>query len=140
MVEFRTLVSTVSSADQWVIEGNYGDVRDILWPGADLVIWLNYAFPLIFWRALRRTIARNITRQELWHGNRESFKRSFLSRESILVWVATTFGRRRTQFEALRASGTFPHLEWLEFTHPDQAQEFLRQVQNAGYRKRTTRK
>jgi len=130
--EFRSLVDRASAAERWVVEGNYGDVRDVLWPRAGVVIWLNYTFPVIFWRAMRRTVFRNITRQELWSGNRESFTRSFLSRESILVWVVTTFRRRRKQFEALRASGSFPQLAWLEFTHPNQAQEFLRQVHNAG--------
>jgi len=130
--EFRALVDAAAAADSWIIEGNYGGVRDVLWPRAELVVWLNYDFPLIFWRALRRTVARNLCGQELWHGNRESIKRSFLSRDSILVWVATTFRKRRRQFHELRAGWAFPHLRWLEFRHPAQAQIFLRQVRRGG--------
>ena len=122
---FRALAADAAAGERWVIEGNYSDVRELLWPRAELVIWLNYPFALVCWRALRRTLARNLEREALWHGNRESFRRSFLSRESILVWVATTFRRRRAQFEALRAEGAYPQLAWLEFRQPRQAQAFL---------------
>jgi len=129
--DFRALASAATAGESWVVDGNYGDVRDILWPRANLVIWLNYSFPVILWRALRRTVRRNFTRQELWHGNRESLKRSFLSRESILVWVSTTFRKRQRQFAALRESGTFPQVTWVEFNRPAQAQQFLRSFSNA---------
>lgn len=130
--EFRALAEAAAAGERWVVDGNYSAVRDILWPRATAVIWLNYGFGVVLWRALRRTVARNITRQALWHGNRESFKRSFLSRESILVWVATTFRKRQRQFAALRASGAFTHLTWIEFDRPAQARQFLRSVDNVG--------
>jgi adenylate kinase family enzyme len=130
--EFRALTDTASAGDQWVIEGNYSAVRDLLWSRANTVIWLNYSFPLVLWRAVRRTIHRSFTRQELWHGNRESLRQSFLSRESILVWVITTFRKRQKQFEALQSSGLFPHLAWIEFRSPAQAENFLRTGQHAG--------
>jgi adenylate kinase family enzyme len=83
--EFRQLVVHAVEADRWVVEGNYRVVREILWPRATTIIWLNYGFLTIFWRAFRRTLRRTVSREALWHGNRESFTRSFLSRESILV-------------------------------------------------------
>ncbi|MEO5698160.1 MAG: toxin [Burkholderiaceae bacterium] len=125
LASFRALVGEVAAGERWVIDGNYSDVRDILWPRADLVVWLNYGFTLVLWRAVRRTVSRNITRGELWHGNRESFRRSFLSRESILVWVVKTFQKRRRQFAALRDGVSFPRLAWVEFQRPAQAREFL---------------
>jgi len=130
--EFRSLAGNASAGERWVIEGNYSAVRDLLWPKATVVIWLNYSLPVVLWRAVRRTVSRNITREELWHGNRESFRRSFLSRESILLWVVTTFRRRQQQFEALRASASFPQLTWVEFRNPVQAQHYLRSLQHAG--------
>ncbi len=122
---FRALASEAAAGERWVIDGNYSDVRDILWPRADLVVWLNYDFGVVLWRAVRRTVARNVTRRVLWHGNRESFRRSFLSRESILVWVAKTFHKRRRQFAALRAGASFPRLHWVELHRPAQARQFL---------------
>jgi len=62
-------------------------VRDILWGRATTVIWLNYSFPTVFWRVFRRTMHRCVTREELWHGNRESFRLALLSRDSVLLYV-----------------------------------------------------
>jgi hypothetical protein len=72
------------------------------------VVWLDYGFRVVFLRALRRTIRRSIRSEHLWHGNRESIRRAFLSRESILLWAATTHRRRRAPFRQLRSDNLFP--------------------------------
>ena len=129
--EFRALVSEAAAAEQWVADGNYTVVRDLLWPRATTIIWLNYGFGTVFWRALRRTFRRAVSREELWHGNRESFRRSMLSRESILLWVITTFRRKRRQLGDLRSSGKFPHLSWIEFRRPGDAASYLSSIHPA---------
>ena len=127
--EFRRLAEAVASSERWVVSGNYSDVRAILWPRATAVIWLNYSFAVILWRALTRTMRRVATRETLWHGNRESFRRSFLSRKSILVWVVSTFHPRRRQFGALRAADPYPQLSWVEFNRPADADRFVRMIE-----------
>ena len=129
--EFRRLVAEAAGSESWVADGNYGAVRESLWPRASAIVWLNYSYPRVLWQALVRTVTRCVTREPLWHGNRESVWRSFFSRESILVWVATTYHRRQREFAALRISGHFPHLTWYEFRHPRQAQQWLALRQNA---------
>lgn len=122
---FRTAAAQAAANDAWVIEGNYSGVRDVLWPRATTVIWLNYALPTVLFRGLRRTAKRGFTREELWHGNRESLRRSFLSRESILVWILTTHGRRNREFSRLRRENAYPQLEWIEMRHPREADAYL---------------
>ena len=114
------------------MDGNYGGVRDILWPRATTVVWLNYALPTVGLRALWRTIRRIVSQEPLWHDNRESFRRAFLSRESILVWALTTYRRRRREFAALRASGRYAQLSWIELSRPAEAEHFLRAVRDSG--------
>jgi adenylate kinase family enzyme len=123
--EFRELVGQAVSRGCWIADGNYSAVRDILWPRATTVIWLNYPFGIAFWRVFSRTVKRIIRRDELFSGNRESFRLSFLSRDSLLWWVITTHRRRRMQFRALFDEQAFPNVSLLEFRHPRQAQEFL---------------
>lgn len=132
--EFHRLTQQAAAADTWVVEGNYRGVREILWPRATTVVWLNYGFATVLWRAVRRTIRRIATREVHWHGNRESFRRSFLSRESILVWVVKTFLRRRCEFEALRASGQYPQLAWVELQRPGEAANYLRSAAQGKFR------
>lgn len=129
--EFLALIDEAVATQAWVADGNYGSVRGAIWPKATHVVWLNYSLPVNLWRGLKRTIHRCITRQELWHGNRESLTRSFMSRESILVWILTTHGRRRRELQALRDSAEFAHLTWHEFRHPGEAESWLRTAENA---------
>ena len=129
--EFRRLVQAAAAAPRWVADGNYGRVRDVLWSRATTIVWLNYGFPRVLLRALRRTLGRLLTRDPLWHGNRESLRRAFLSRESILLWVISTFDRRRKEFAGLWASGKYPHLSWIELRRPADAEPYLRSLQPA---------
>lgn len=92
--EFRARVAAIVAGERWVADGNYSAVRDILWPRADTLIWLDYPLVVNYWRLLRRGTRRVVTREELWHGNRESFREMFLSRQSLFVWALQTHERR----------------------------------------------
>ena len=96
---FRHRVEREIRDGGWIVVGIYGQVRDLTWKAADTLIWLDLPFPLVFWRLLRRTIWRSITREDLWGtGNRESLVRSFFSRQSILLWALRTHRRNRERF------------------------------------------
>ena len=96
---FRHRVERETTDDGWIVVGNYGQVRDIVWPNADTLVWLDLSLPLVMWRLLRRTVQRAATRTELWNtGNRESFRNAFLSRQSILLWALKTHRRNRERY------------------------------------------
>jgi len=130
--EFRSLVATSAGAGSWVADGNYSSARDLLWPRATTVVWLNVSLPRALWRGLWRTLDRCVNRRDLWHGNRESLRRAFLSKDSLLLWIATTYHRRRREFAQLRASPDFGHLTWLEARNPRQAEAVLLTLQQQG--------
>jgi adenylate kinase family enzyme len=123
--EFRAAIATIVQHDRWIIEGNYAVVRDLVWRRATCVVWLNYAFVTVFARALRRTVSRVWSQEPLFSGNRERFRTSFLSRESILWWVITTYRRRRRAYRQLLGGTEYPHLGVIEFHRPHEASEFL---------------
>jgi adenylate kinase family enzyme len=97
---FRQRVECETRDDGWIVVGNYyGQVRDLVWPNADTLIWLDLPLLLVMWRLFCRTIQRAATKQELWGtGNRESFRTAFLSRQSILLWALKTHRRNRAKF------------------------------------------
>jgi adenylate kinase family enzyme len=123
--DFRMVVEKETSNDQWVSDGNYSKVRDIVWGHATDVIWLNYSFPLVFSRALRRTIRRAISREELFSGNRESLRMTFFSKDSLLLWILKTYRRNRIKYRAFQTSPEWAHLQFMEFRRPGDATDFL---------------
>ncbi|TNE47483.1 MAG: AAA family ATPase [Deltaproteobacteria bacterium] len=127
--EFRALTEEAVSQDRWVMDGNYSMVRDIAWARATHIIWLKYSFPLIFSRCLRRTVQRAWTQEELFSGNRESFRQSFFSRESIVWWVLKSFRRRRRQYNELFQYIPYPQLQTITFEHPEDTERWLSSIQ-----------
>jgi adenylate kinase family enzyme len=129
--QFRALVSDAVAGHRWIVDGGYATVRDVVWPRATCVIWLNYGFPLVMARALRRTFRRAMSGEELFSGNKESFRMSFFSRDSILLWVITTHWDRRRRYQELQKRNAYPHLQWLEFKTAPQAEQFLKSLSQA---------
>ena len=68
----------MAASDGWVIDGGYrGKLGDLVWERADTVVWLDQPLPLIMGRLLRRTHGRIRRDEELWSGNRESWRNMF---------------------------------------------------------------
>jgi len=95
-------IEAVCRRDRWILDGAYHGWRDVVLARADLVVGLDYPRRLSFWRLLRRTTRRLVTGEEICNGNRESLG-SVLSRDSILVWHVTAFGRARRRMRACQA-------------------------------------
>ena len=123
--KFRRQVEEATAGEGWVTDGNYGSVRDMLWARADTIVWLDYPLWFVLGRLLRRTVRRALTREELWGTNRESFRLSFLSRDSILLFVLKTHGRRRKQFAEILARGEMGHATVVRLRSPAAADEWL---------------
>jgi adenylate kinase family enzyme len=121
----RERVELAVQSEKWVIDGNYRVVRDILWPRATTVVWLDYPFRVVAWRILVRTLNRSIRRIELWNGNRESLRTAFLSRNSVLLWMLQTHGKLRREYQALFSRTEYSHLTLIHIQTPRQAREWL---------------
>jgi adenylate kinase family enzyme len=132
--EFAAAIERATSGETWVVDGNYTRHQGLFWPRATTVIWLNYGFGTVMGRALRRTVGRMRSGEELFEGCRESFRQSFCSRESILLWVLRTFARnRRTIPPRLRRAEVAGIVVW-EFRRPEDAERFLARLEPAGDR------
>ena len=123
--EFREIMTEAVKDDRWVTDGNYSQARDIIWGRATAVVWLNYSFPLVWYRALTRTVGRSLTRRTLWSGNRESLKKALLSKDSILLWVLQTYHSRRKRYRAVFDAKEYGHIQYIEFNKSRDADRFL---------------
>ena len=111
--EFLQCVKDAVAGDEWVLDGNYSYTRDTTWPKATHLIWLNLPFFVVLWRSVRRTFGRMISKEEMWAGNRESFRNAF-SRQSIIWWMISTYGRRQKRYRNIIDNNHYPHLKVLE--------------------------
>ena len=118
-------IAAAESAGGWVADGNYSVVRDIVWPRAAAVVWLDYPFPLIFRRLFWRTIGRSVKREELWNGNREQLWRHFFTKDSLFLWALRTHRRRKRGILAAFEMPEHRHLTVFRLRKPAAARRLL---------------
>jgi adenylate kinase family enzyme len=109
--EFCKLVESEVSRPKWVIDGNYAVAREIVWPRATTIIWLDYSFPTVIFRALKRSVRRAFTKEKVCSGNTESFRQSFFSRNSVILWVIRTHKANRSKYNELLSSDQMKHFD-----------------------------
>ncbi len=80
---------------------------------------------------LRRSVRLAWTKQPIWHNNRESWRLSFFSRESILLWSMQTFTKRRKQYASLFADPIYAHLIRIHLTSRRQVDTWLASLDGA---------
>lgn len=125
---FRARVAAALSGERWTFGGNYGSARDIVWGRADTLIWLDYPLPVVLSRLLRRSLRRVVTRDELWNGNRETWRGQFWSRESLFWYVLRTHARHQREFTAAASMPAYQHLQVLRFRAPSEAARWYTQI------------
>jgi adenylate kinase family enzyme len=123
--DFRRQVEQHVRENQWVVDGNYGALRDMIWSRATHLIWLNYSYPLVIWQVTKRTIVNLVSNREVFPGCRETLSKAFLSKESVIWWAMTTYHRRQQKYLSFRQEQIFPHLTWVEIHNPREGKQFL---------------
>lgn len=113
--EFRHRVSEATAAPRWVVDGNYSVVRETVWQKADTVVWFDLPYATVMSRAIRRTVRRTVTRQELWNGNREPLSNlwSLKPETSIIAWASTRHKVYRQRYSAAEQDPRWDHLQFI---------------------------
>lgn len=123
----RERVKAATQAPAWVIAGNYHSVRDIIWPKAEAIIWLDYSFWKIFWQLARRTFTRWWTQELLWGTNRENLWTHFKlwSQDSLFHWLFKTYWKRKMEYPILLGLPEYRHLKLIHFKHPNDTKNWI---------------
>jgi len=125
---FCSRVAEALQAPGWVTDGNYSRVRDTIWRQADTVVWLDYPFLTCFWRLLRRSVRRTVTKETLWNDNRETLRSILFERDAIIPWLFKSYPRRRREYPQLLALPEYAHLQWIRLRAPRQAESWFRAI------------
>jgi adenylate kinase family enzyme len=126
---FQERIRAATAGDAWVVDGNYGGrgARDIVWPRADTVVWLDLPLLVTLARMWRRTTDRIRRRETLWGGNQETIRNTFFQRQSLFVWAVTTHRRRRRSFAELMARPEYAHITFHRLRSAAEAERWLRE-------------
>ncbi|MBL8094028.1 MAG: AAA family ATPase [Anaerolineales bacterium] len=108
---FRETVARLAAEEAWTIGASYGAVRDVLWARAEALVWLDLPLSQILGRLLRRTLRRIVRREELWSGNRETWRDAFFSRGSLFPYAIRQHRRFRRELPAAVAAPEAGHLQ-----------------------------
>ncbi len=127
---FFPKIASALAQPTWILDGNYDRTLPVKWKNVTTVIWIDYSFRRTIYQAVTRALKRSIKREELWPGtgNLESFRMTFMSKDSIIWWTLKTFYRNRARYETRMADPIFSHIRFVRLTNPRAAQKFLRDL------------
>jgi adenylate kinase family enzyme len=124
----RTRIGEIALNDGWVVDGNYTFLRDLLWPRAEALIWLDYPLLLILWRLWWRTWKRVLKKELLWGTNTERLGPQFFSKDSLFLWAIKTYGRHKKNYASSPSLPEYAHLKVYHFKSSRETEEWLRRL------------
>jgi adenylate kinase family enzyme len=125
--EFVRRVTLAVAVDAWVVDGNYGLVREFIWRRATHLVWLDYDRAVVMYRVIRRSLVRAMLRTELWAGNRERWLH-MLRPSHPIRWAWSTWRRRRREFEERIGQRDYADLVVLRLRRPREAEKVIGQL------------
>ena len=126
---FRHRIADATAGERWVVDGNYAKGRDLIWPRAELIIWLDFSIARIFRNLLIRTTKRVATKEELWAGNRERLRTAFFSRDSLFVWALQTHWKKRRRYPEEFAAPEMAGVHVVRVRSPRATAAFIRSLE-----------
>jgi ATPase family associated with various cellular activities (AAA) len=127
LVEFRQKVDLATAGPAWALAGNYNQSRDLIWPRAQAIVWLDYPFLVSFERQWKRTLTRWWTQEPLWGTNTERLlpQLKFWSKKSLFYWQVRSYRRHKWFYPQLIASSEYSHLKFFRFKNPHETEAWL---------------
>ena len=130
----RHRASQAVAGERWVIDGNKKALRDLVWPRADTVVWLDYPFAVSVWRLAKRMLWRTSVLKERTTGTTGSsglVRQLLAAARGVLTALRSHRGQRRT-YPLLFAQPQHQHLAVVRLRSPRATQRWLERVGPAG--------
>jgi len=125
--EFFAKIAAETNQKTWVLDGNYSRADSIKWKRADTIIWIDYSLSRTLYQSIKRTLIRCWTKQELWPntGNKETFGKSFFSRDSVVRWMLVSYKQNQIRYAQLPLDANLAHINFVRLTSPNMAKVYL---------------
>jgi energy-coupling factor transporter ATP-binding protein EcfA2 len=126
----RERTSAAIAADRWVTDGNKRAVRDLVWPRADAVIWLDYPVYVSLWRLVKRTRTRTLalSAQAAQTGRSTALPKQMLAAaRGVLTALRSHRGQRR-RYPRMFAQPAHQHLAVVRLRSPRATRRWMARV------------
>lgn len=126
----RERTSAAIASERWVTDGNKRAVRDLVWPRADTVIWLDYSLGVSLWRLGKRARRRTseLRAEASRTGQRGRLPRQILAAARGVLTALRSHAGQRKEFTRLFAEPANAHLAVVRFRSPRAAREWLSRI------------
>lgn len=115
----RASLDAITQAPRWVLDGNFDDLRELVWARADTILWLDYPRHIVLPRLVRRNIGWYISQEPVWSENTMTFEKALSGIQHSLRGHA---GKRQMYPEWLEACS---HAQVRCFRRPSEAARWL---------------
>jgi len=127
---FRMETDKATRTSAWVLAGDYGIVRDIIWPRAELIIWLDYPLWTIFRQYWIRSTPRGTYKKIIL----EEKSKNLLPRIGHLITafqkISNKYKMKKHNYPLLFRQADFNHLDVMRFTCIGETQKWLKEIQD----------
>jgi predicted kinase len=126
----RERTNAAIAVDRWVTDGNKRAVRDLVWPRADTVIWLDYPAYVRLWRLAKRarTRASALRAQAAQTGRRAGLPRQMLTAASGVLTALRSHRGQRREYPRMLAQPANQHLAVARLRSPRATREWIARV------------
>ena len=115
------------AGERWVTDGNKRAVRDLVWPRADTIVWLDYPFSVSVWRLAKRARRRTSTlKAEAGEaGSRTRLPVQLLAAAKGVLRALRSHAGQRREYPRMFADPANRHLAVVRLRSPRATREWL---------------
>jgi energy-coupling factor transporter ATP-binding protein EcfA2 len=126
----RERTSAAIAGDRWVTDGNKRAVRDLVWPRADTIVWLDYSLGVSLWRLGKRARWRTseLRAEAARTGRRAGLPGQLLAAAKGVLTALRSHAGQRREYTRLFAEPANRHLAVVRLRSPRAAREWLARV------------
>jgi len=126
----RERVAAAIEEDRWVTDGNKRAVRDLVWPRADTIIWLDFPAAVTLWRLGRRSMRRtaSLRTEAAKTGNTKDLPKQVLAGAKAVLTALRSHTGQRKEFPQMFAAPENQHLAVVRLRSPRALQRWCDRV------------
>jgi energy-coupling factor transporter ATP-binding protein EcfA2 len=130
----RERTSAAIAGDRWVTDGNKRAVRDLVWPRADTIVWLDYPLGISFWRLAKRARRRTsaLKAQAAETGGKTGLPRQFLAAARGVLTALRSHAGQRREYPRMFAEPANQHLAVVRLRSPRATRQWLARATAGG--------